>query len=224
MNEVRQVVICAAGTGSRLGLGLPKCLTPVQGRPLIHWQLELLREFENVVVVLGFKAAEAIREIRRVRPDTVMAINHDYASTTTLDSMLLAADSLRGDFVYLDGDLLVTAQALEDISRAPCPSVGIKRTYSEQPVCVTMRNGMVTGFTREKLEYEWTGLAKLDAQRVGEARGSTYVYHAVEKMLPVAPVEIDCVEVDTPQDLKEAEEWMKERTWSESSGRTAESA
>jgi len=224
MNLVDQVIICSAGTGSRLGLGLPKCLTSVEGRPLIHWQLELLRDFEKVVIVVGFKAAQVIMAVREFRPGATFAMNHDFATTTTLDSMLLAADSLEGPFVYLDGDLLVTNEAIQDISSAPCPCIGIKRRYSEQPVCVTMRDGMVTGFTREPLEYEWTGLAKLDADRVGEARGNQYVYHAVEKVLPVTPIEIDCVEVDTPQDLEEARKWMKERTWSESSGLNAASA
>lgn len=41
-----QVIIPAAGRGSRTGLSYPKCLFPVQGKPIIHRLLETLAPFD----------------------------------------------------------------------------------------------------------------------------------------------------------------------------------
>ena len=37
-----RVVILAAGLGSRLGLGVPKALAPVLGKPILKWQMEAM--------------------------------------------------------------------------------------------------------------------------------------------------------------------------------------
>jgi len=225
MSSVKNIVICSAGVGSRLGLNVPKCLAPVAGRPLIHWQLDLLDDFETVIVVVGYQAPQAIRAVLDYRGDAIFVINHEYRTTNTLDSLLLGIRRLEEPFIYLDGDLLVNSSAIELIRDAPCPAIGIKRTYSEQPVCVKLEDGdgkgLVLGFTRDILEYEWTGLAKLTPEAVESAAGSQYVYHAVERCLPVASVEIDCIEVDTKNELEEAELWMNQQLASGNSGKSA---
>jgi len=228
MSHARNVVICCAGVGSRLGLDTPKCLAPVLREPLIHWQLDLLRDFENVIVVIGYRAAEVMRAVRDKRPNVAFVLNHDYRTTSTLDSLVMGVAEMDEPFVYLDGDLLVNREALALIQTAPCPSIGIKRTYSDQPLCVEMGAGesvrMAVGFTRELREYEWTGLAKLHPDDVRAAEGMQYVYHVAERLLPVHAIEIDCAEVDTPADMKRAEEWMKEQFASSGFGRSAASA
>lgn len=228
MSHTRNVVICSAGVGSRLGLDIPKCLAPVLRQPLIHWQLDLLRDFENVIVVVGYRAAEVMRAVRDKRPNVAFVLNHEYRTTSTLDSLVMGVTELDEPFVYLDGDLLVNKEALTLIKAAPCPAIGIKRTYSDQPLCVELGAGedvrMAVGFTRELREYEWTGLAKLHPDDVRAAKGAQYVYHVAERMLPVHTVEIDCAEVDTPADFARAEEWMREQFAASSSGRSAVSA
>ena len=228
MSSVRYVIICCAGVGSRLGLNVPKCLALVEGRPLIYWQLDLLEDFENVVVVTGYQASEVMKTVLARRPDAIFVVNHEYETTSTLDSLIMGASALDEPFVYLDGDLLVDDRALELMRNAPCPSIGIKRTYSEQPVCVKLgtgkQEGLVTGFTRNLLEYEWTGLALLHPREVVAAKGAQYVYHAVERVLPVTAVEIDCIEIDTREELEEARLWMKKQILSSSFGRNVASA
>ena len=228
MSHTRNVVICCAGVGARLGLDVPKCLAPVLREPLIHWQLDLLREFENVICVVGYRAADVMRAVRDKRPNVAFVLNHEYRTTSTLDSLIMGVAELDEPFVYLDGDLLVNPEALALIQASSCPTIGVKQTYSDEPLCVDMGAGesvrMAVGFTRELREYEWTGLAKLDPKDVLAARGSRYVYHVVERLLPVNTVEIDCAEVDTRADLGRAEEWMREQFVSSSSGRTAAGA
>jgi choline kinase len=215
MSPVRNVLICSAGISSRLGLGTPSCLSPVEGRPLVHWQLDQLEDIENVVVVVGYHAPQIMASVMAKRPDAVFVINHDHEHTSALESMMMGAVYFREPFIYMDGGLIVDGEAIERMAEAPSPAVGIRRTYSDNPVCVRLgtngHSGMVTGFTREPMEYEWTGLAKLGPEHVKRTSGEAYVYQALEHFLPVHAVEIDCVEIDTQQDYDEAQAWMRKR-------------
>lgn len=56
-----RAIILAAGRGSRLKAlteERPKCLVPLAGRPLLHWQLEALRAagLRDIAVVRGYRA------------------------------------------------------------------------------------------------------------------------------------------------------------------------
>ncbi|HEX3510420.1 MAG TPA: 2-C-methyl-D-erythritol 4-phosphate cytidylyltransferase [Solirubrobacteraceae bacterium] len=57
-------LIVAAGSGERLGAGLPKALVPLAGRPLLHWSLDALLaldRLEHAVVALP-AGVDALRE------------------------------------------------------------------------------------------------------------------------------------------------------------------
>jgi 2-C-methyl-D-erythritol 4-phosphate cytidylyltransferase len=68
-------VVAAAGTGERLGAGIPKALVPLAGRPMISWCLEALESCERVTRAviaappghedeLARVASEAARELQ----------------------------------------------------------------------------------------------------------------------------------------------------------------
>ena len=57
-------VIVAAGSGERLGAGVPKALVPLHGRPLLHWALDAFTghpDIDSVVVVAPEDAVSAVR-------------------------------------------------------------------------------------------------------------------------------------------------------------------
>ena len=54
------VIICCAGMGTRLGIGTTKALVDIAGEPLIIRELKLLREFDDIRVVVGFDAERVI--------------------------------------------------------------------------------------------------------------------------------------------------------------------
>ncbi|MCD0176975.1 NTP transferase domain-containing protein, partial [Deinococcus sp. 14RED07] len=58
-NRPLDVVILAAGQGTRMKSSLPKVLHPVAGRPMVAWAVKAARELgaRNVVVVTGHGAA-----------------------------------------------------------------------------------------------------------------------------------------------------------------------
>src|SRR5687767_5975491 len=56
-------VVAAAGTGERLGAGVPKALVPLAGRPMISWCLAALEASEGVSSVVIAAPAGHEREI-----------------------------------------------------------------------------------------------------------------------------------------------------------------
>ena len=195
---MRTVLISCAGTNSRFGLNMPRCLAPVEGRPLIQWQLDHLQDFENLIVVVGCQAPDVMRTVLEKRPDAVFAVNHDPQKASLLESMVMSVNFLREPFIYIDGNSLVSSTAIQAMMKADCPSIGIRRTYSENPIGVMMgtdnHSGEVIGFTLVPQEYEWIGLAKLDPQHIKDAPEAESVYKAIERFLPISAVEVSSAE------------------------------
>ena len=54
----RLAIVLAAGKGTRMRSELPKVLFPVNGRPMIHYVLDALKEadIEKILVVVGYRA------------------------------------------------------------------------------------------------------------------------------------------------------------------------
>jgi choline kinase len=110
-----QVVILAAGMGTRLGRPHPKPLTPLHdGRSIMQRQLDTLREVlgetVDITVVVGFKAKRIMRAAEGVR----FTYNGDYAKTNTSKSLLRALRTTRdGGVLWLNGDVVFDPEVLE---------------------------------------------------------------------------------------------------------------
>lgn len=52
-----QVIILAAGLGTRLGLAIPKSMIKIKGKPFLSYQIELLRrsDLRDIVICIGYK-------------------------------------------------------------------------------------------------------------------------------------------------------------------------
>ena len=196
-----RALILAAGTGSRLGLGVPKALVPVAGRPIIEWQLDALMGHE-ITVVAGHMADAVARQVSgRAR----IIVSRDFACTSPCHSIGLAGgDSLH---LILDGDLLLMGGAFPRH-----PFIGVCPPRSEEPVYVEVGpSGMAERFGTAPTGLEW---ACVFAWRPSffAGRRTGHVYEALAPELPLPAVAVDCFEVDTPADLREAERWMAART------------
>ena len=110
-----QVVILAAGMGTRLGRPWPKPLTPLHdGRTILQRQLDALRSVlgssVDVTVVVGFEAERVMRAV----PDVRFAYNPDYRVTNTSQSLLRALRNTRdGGVLWLNGDVVFDPEVLE---------------------------------------------------------------------------------------------------------------
>ena len=107
MQTIKSVIISCAGIGSRLGLATTKALINIKGKSLIRWQLELMKDIEDVRIVVGFQAYDVIKEVKKYRKDIIFVYNHRYFETKTGASFYLGAKDGNEYAIEYDGDLLV---------------------------------------------------------------------------------------------------------------------
>jgi choline kinase len=96
-----QALILVAGTGSRLNLGLPKCLVEVGGRPLLDHQLDAIEQAgaDQVTLVLGYQH-KLVEDAATGRAEVVL--NERYGCTNSLYSFWLARHAVEGDVMETD--------------------------------------------------------------------------------------------------------------------------
>ena len=165
-----QVVILAAGMGTRLGREHPKPLTPLQdGRTIMQRQLDGLRAVLGadvpVTAVVGFRSEMIMRAV----PDLLFTFNPEFATTNTSKSLLRGLRTSReGGVLWLNGDVVFDPAVLELVMpclRADQSFVCVDtNTVADEEVKYTLDDA---GFVRE--------LSKTVIGGLGEAVGINYV-------------------------------------------------
>ncbi|MGY1711730.1 NTP transferase domain-containing protein [Geodermatophilus sp. SYSU D00758] len=173
-----QVVILAAGMGTRLGRPLPKPLTPLHdGRSILQRQLDVLDAVlgpgVDVTVVVGFKAKRVMRAVPHVR----FSYNPHFAVTNTSQSLLRGLRSSRdGGVLWFNGDVVFEAGVLEQA----LPALRADESF----VCVD-----TSTVADEEVKYTLdaegfiAGLSKSVLGGLGEAVGINYVSAADKPVL-----------------------------------------
>lgn len=210
------VSLNCAGSGQRLGLGQTKALVDILGRPLIHWQLDLLEEVTDLRVVVGYNAPDVISTVTSRRPDAIFVINHDYAHTATGDSLLLAAEHAREKIFSFDGDLLIHPADVARLLKAETDLLGVTAVTTDDPICVAVDavdGKRAQAFVRDVVTpWEWSGAAICGRDDLLEsARHTTrprHVYQLLESLLPIPVLAIKAREIDTSDDYARAISWM----------------
>lgn len=168
-----QVVILAAGMGTRLGRDHPKPLTPLNdGRSILQRQLDGLRavlgEDVPITAVVGFRC----EMIMRAAPDLTFAYNPDFADTNTSKSLLRGLGTSRdGGVLWLNGDVVFDPAVLEHV-------LSYVRD-DESFICVD-----TAAVGEEEIKYTLDGdgyireLSKTVIGGLGEAVGINYVSSA----------------------------------------------
>ena len=211
MSVSKTIVISCAGMGTRLGAGMPKALIDMDGKPLIIRQLELLQDYDDIRIVVGYQAEKVIQTVLNYRKDVLFVFNHNYMNTGTGGSFSLAIEHARDMVVSLDGDLLVHPDDLKRVleSDREC-ACGCKIGTDNPMLMQTMeKDGKIygTGFSREEGQVEWTGLAQVYTNRL--VAGDRHVCDMLTPLLPLEMIYIRTREVDTQRDYENALAWVK---------------
>ena len=209
MHNVNTAIICSAGRGSRLGHTIPKACVEVGGKSLIQWQLEALEEVRNVAVVVGYRKNYLIDEILTHRNNVTLIINNDWEKTNTAYSLSMGCELFDGLVLTIDGDTLFTKDDVTKMVRHEM-AIGVTIPMSDEGVFVDVNdNNEALGFTRDRnTGLEWSGMSVMPS-RTYLGRENCFVYQIIDKTLPVYAQQIDLIEIDTPDDLQRAREWVK---------------
>ena len=181
-----QVVILAAGMGTRLGRPFPKPLTPLKdGRSILSQQLgnvrDALGEDSQVLIVVGFK----LEQILEAAPDATFAYNELYDQTNTSKSLLKA---LRGTgdrgVLWMNGDVVFHPEVLRRVK----PLIESDESF----VCV---NTSVVGDEEVKYTVDGEGhvdqLSKKVQNALGEAVGINFIAAKDKAALVARLAEVD---------------------------------
>lgn len=60
--------------GTRLGIGTTKALIDIEGKPLILRQLELLKDFDDIRIVVGYQMEKVIEVVNNYRKDILLCL------------------------------------------------------------------------------------------------------------------------------------------------------
>ena len=114
----KQVVILAAGMGTRLARPLPKPLTELRdGRSIMQQQIDNLKtafgETYRVLIVVGYKLEAIIERF----PEATFVYNEYYDQTNTSKSLLKALRAAPdGGVLWLNGDVVFDPQVLTRVA------------------------------------------------------------------------------------------------------------
>ncbi|MCU1545871.1 MAG: UDP-N-acetylglucosamine pyrophosphorylase [Homoserinimonas sp.] len=165
-----QIVILAAGLGSRLGRSLPKALTQLaDGRTIMQQQFDNIhRAFGDdakVTIVVGYKLEHIIDAF----PEAEFVYNEQYDQTNTSKSLMRALRaSAPGGVLWMNGDVVFDPETLERAAKCVARDqsfVSVNRSrVAEEEVKYTTD---AEGYIRE--------LSKTVKGGLGEAVGINYV-------------------------------------------------
>jgi choline kinase len=223
-----QVIILAAGMGTRLGRPHPKPLTILNtGQSIMAQQFERVRdafgEAARVTVVVGFK----MDLVMEAFPDALFVYNEVYSETNTSKSLLKGLrTTVEGGVIWLNGDVVFDQGILESVSKYVTADESFvcvnTATVAEEEVKYTVdSDGYINELSKQVVGGlgEAVGINYISAadkpkliQRLIECGDQDYFERGLELAIAgdgvqIRPVDIsehNAVEVDTGEDLDRA--------------------
>jgi choline kinase len=120
MPRIRQLIILAAGTGTRLRPltdDRPKCLVPLLGRPLLEWQIDVARDVGlDKIVLVGGHRADRLSDY-----GLTTVINPDFERTNMVHSLFAARDHFDDGFALAYGDIVYRPSLMRTVLDSAAP-------------------------------------------------------------------------------------------------------
>ena len=234
-----RAVMLAAGVGERLGEsqgGRPKVLLRFGGRTLLARHLAILSRLgvEELVLALGYRAAEVEAEIAALRPKIAVrtVYNPDYREGSIV-SLWCLREALRraGEVMLMDADVLYDQRLVARLRAAPeanCLAMDRDFEPGDEPVKICLRQGRLVDFhkrprARHDASGEWVGFLRLSSSGAGALVAATEAYigagwrhaeyeEAIRETILGAPeafgvadiTGLPWIEIDFPADVEQA--------------------
>ena len=220
-----EAIVLAGGKAERLGdaaAGLPKPLVPVAGRPLAGWQIALLGRagVERVIVSCAAGTGEEFeRQLSGLGPEIAIAEEPERLGRGGGIRFAAAERREEGDVYALNGDELLDVDFAELLERhrAGDAAATITVVQPKSPFgVVELEGGRVTGFSEGGTIACWVScgvyvlgedaLARFPER--GDHESTTFPELAAEGRLGAYRHEGIWLTVNTPKDLRRAEEFV----------------
>ena len=223
-----QIVILAAGMGSRLGRSLPKPLTELSdGRTIMQQQFDNIRfAFGNaarVTIVVGYKLEHIIEAF----PEANFVYNEQYDQTNTSKSLMRALRaSAPGGVLWMNGDVVFDPETLERAAKLVARdqsfiSVNTSRVADEEVKYTTDAEGYIRQLSKTVkgglgeavgINYVSRDHKAVLLRQLGRVEDQDYFERGIElaieqDKLRFEPVDISdlyAVEIDFAEDLERA--------------------
>ena len=191
-----KAIILAAGQARRLyplTKDIPKSLLPIGGRTILARQVAALRAvgIDEIVVVVGHHE-EKVREA--LGTSVRYVYNRYFAATADIVSLWCARRHMRGPFVYLHGDVLMTRTILERLVREPAGDVQLAVDVGPadaEAEKIRIRGGRVTAIGKAlaaDADGEFIGVARVSGAAAPQFRLE------LEALVDAGHIEQQCVE------------------------------
>jgi choline kinase len=238
-DEIRITTACllAAGTGSRLRPlteAVPKCLTEIDGRPLLERLVTCLRErgFKRLLVVVGH-LEECIRSfLDDCAGDLAVEYvrNPLYRATNNIYSLWLAGTKLNESFLLMESDLIFDASLIGGLLLPDRIAISRMLPWMNGTRITMDRSGRVASFLEGRAaltgddEYKTVNIYSFSrstwrrvfwrlGRAITDARVNEYYEVVLKEMVADGSLSLKCVvfdadywyEVDTMRDLPGAE-------------------
>jgi len=229
-------ILLAAGRGRRLessGWLEPKCLLPFRDTTILDNMLDALvmHGVTDVTLVVGYRQ-ELIRAAVEARGDVRASWveNLDYETTNTINSLWRARAFMRDAFLYFNADVLFHHEVVGRLLKAPGSRLAVdhKRCAEEEVKIVQNETGRVMEIGKKldpvRCSGEFIGIAKFEAD-MNEAFIASLDRHNLElgnvnlffeaalhdivgehSIFEVDVSDLPAIEIDFPDDLKQARE------------------
>src|SRR5258706_482251 len=162
----RQVVLLAAGTGSRLAPltdSMPKCLVRVGSTTFLDRMLSQVADagVERAVIVTGHKSDRLMDHLAHHPPKLAVkfAYNPHYATSNNAVSLQCAHLALEpGGFILCDADVVLRRNPFKTLQRAPGP--GFRRRFPIGALLLVYAAAVVAGAFFAPWHETWVALGR----------------------------------------------------------------
>ena len=234
--------ILAAGVSRRLyphTYDIPKCLLEVGGKPIIHYQLEALKNLGviDITMIVGYHREMLMINVEKNFPDLNFnfVINHHYFETNTAYSIHIGRDKLDSQVLLMNADVIYPKALLEKVfssSYKTVLAVDIKACGKEEVKVIDGGQNKIVAIGKDLIEEqclgEFIGVAKLSKDFVDIFRRSIsdlidaggkndYFEAGIQPLLDKVDThfidisEYPCLEIDFLEDLESARELFKDK-------------
>lgn len=234
-----QAVIIAAGMGIRLRPltnDRPKCLVQINGQPMLQRQLDAIARagISDVVIVIGYRFQDIKLFVKKNFPTLKVRFvrNRRYAQTNTAYSLFLVRRFVKSRRVlFLHADLVFDARLLVELLKLDVSAVAIQQqkvkdwgaSINNDRVMnigpnIAQETGSRVFFTYVFTRDDWSKFMDAIETFMREKKWKAYAEFSLAPILDKIYLrafvsDLAGVEVDTPEDAKQAERWLQKNIY-----------